>query len=215
MAEHEQKPRAATDLERALLSMDRLAVRRAVESFGDDSPFATVDGVVVPALESIGARWERGDVALSQVYMAGRICEELLDTLLPLDPEQAARGPRIALTALHDFHLLGKRLVGSVLRANGFAVLDYGRTEVDELVERCRADRVEILLISTLMLSSALRVREVVDALKQAGGGVRVGVGGAPFRFDTQLWREVGADGFGRTASDALSLVRNWSEVAA
>lgn len=38
---------------------------------------------MVPALDRIGTGWENGTIALSQVYMSGRICEEVVDDLLP------------------------------------------------------------------------------------------------------------------------------------
>ncbi len=203
---------ARAELERALLSMDRLAARRVLAETLAQGPLASVEALLVPALEKIGRDWEQGKVALSQVYMSGRISEELIEELLPLTPEGSSDRPIVAITMLHDFHLLGKRIVTSMLRANGLVVRDYGRTEVDELVERVRREQVSILLISTLMLSSALRVEDVITGLRESGPSVKVAVGGAPFRFDEQLYLEVGADAYGRNASDALRLVSGWLE---
>jgi methanogenic corrinoid protein MtbC1 len=108
---------------------------------------------------------------------------------------------------LEDYHLLGKRLVQSVVRAAGLALLDYGRMEVDGLVSRVQEDRVEILLVSTLMLASALRVRDLRRRLNEAGLKVQLIVGGAPFRFDERLWRDVGADAMARQAAEALEII--------
>ncbi len=77
-----------------------------------------------------------------------------------------------------------------------------------KLVERALADRIRVLLISTLMLNSALRVRDLVDGLRAAGQDTKVIVGGAPFRFDPELWREVRADAMGYSASDVTDIVR-------
>jgi methanogenic corrinoid protein MtbC1 len=76
------------------------------------------------------------------------------------------------------------------------------------LVARVMEERVEILWISVLMLPSALRVKELCDQLRRAGSNVKVVVGGAPFRFDEQLWQQVGAAAYGKTASDALIIAR-------
>jgi methanogenic corrinoid protein MtbC1 len=192
--------------------MDRLAAQRVLATVPEHGPFSAVDTLVVPTLEKIGRDWETGRVALSQVYMSGRICEELLDSLLPAGSEDGTeQRPKVAITLLQDYHLLGKRIVRSMLRAHGVTIRDFGRTDVDELVARVREERIEILLISTLMLASALRVEDVVGGLKTGDSAVKVAVGGAPFRFDEQLWREVGADACGRTASDALRIVDEWS----
>ena len=199
---------AASAFEQALLSLDRLAARNILlESGGSESPLQRVERLVVPALERIGAGWEQGQVALSQVYMSGRICEELVDTLLPLDGLGRKNRPKMAIAVLQDYHLLGKRIVYSVLRASGFELLDYGRVDADDLVRRVRHDGVEVLLISVLMLSSALRVKDVRARLQAPGSEVKIVVGGAPFRLDDQLWKEVGADARGREASEAVEII--------
>ena len=64
-----------------------------------------------------------------------------------------------------------------------------------------------MLLVSTLMLSSALRVRELSALLRNAGSTMKLVVGGAPFLFDERLWREVGADAMGRCATEAPRIV--------
>ncbi len=192
----------------ALLSVDRLTARTIImESRRLWPDFQTVERLVIPALEDIGAGWEQGAISLSQVYMGGRLCEALVDEILP--PESVVRKelPKTALAVLDDYHFLGKRIVYAVLRAAGWEIIDYGRVEPAEAVRRVLADRIEILLISVLMLPSALRVREVAEKLREAGSAAKVIVGGAPFRLDQELWREVGADAMGTTATDCLKLI--------
>jgi methanogenic corrinoid protein MtbC1 len=107
--------------------------------------------------------------------------------------------------------MLGKRIVCSVLRAAGWSVIDYGHGTAESLAARAISDGLDILLVSALMLPSAMDVRRLTRALSASGAGVRVVVGGAPFVFDEQLWREVGADAVGRNASDAIAIVRRLS----
>ena len=196
----------------ALVQMDRVEAEvlfaRALAELG---PVAAVECLVVPALERIGAAWEEGSVALSQIYMSGLICEELVDRALPPSDPDRKRQPRSAIVVLEDHHLLGKRIVHAMLRASGFELFDYGRMEADALVARALSDRIRVLLISVLMLPSALRVKEVCAALRARGSGIKVAVGGAPFRFDPDLWREVGADAMGRNAGEAVALLEGWA----
>ena len=128
---------------------------------------------------------------------------------------QTGRQPTIAISVLDDYHFLGKQLVRTVLRTAGWTVQDYAQQNVASLVARVMEDRVDILLISTLMLPSALRVTELMAQLRAAAPGVRVIVGGAPFRFDPLLWQQVGADAMGYNASDAIALVRQMAGDAA
>lgn len=201
--------RLGHEFERALLSLDRsMAMALLTESRAGLSPIQLVEMLVVPALERIGVGWEEGRVALSQVYMGGRICEELVDTILPpADPNRTV-DPKVAIAVIEDHHRLGKRVVYSALRASGFELLDYGHgVHVDDLVDRVLRDGVRILLISALMLRSALRVRDVRYRLHKSGSDVRIVVGGAPFSLDDQLWIDVQADAVGRNAIDAVRIV--------
>ena len=195
----------------ALETLDRIGAESvAKEALLELTPLQVVDQVVVPALEQIGLAWEKGDVALSQVYMSGRICEELVEQVLPPSDPDRKHQPRSAIVVLCDYHMLGKRIVYSQMRASGFELFDYGRMDVDELVERALADGIRVLLISVLMLPSALKVKQVCARLRAAGVPIRIAVGGAPFLFDDKLWQEVGADAMGRNAAEAVSLVEGW-----
>jgi methanogenic corrinoid protein MtbC1 len=201
--------------EQALLTLNRLEAKRIImNAAGRLAPLAVVEQVIVGALERIGDGWQKGDVALSQVYMSGRICEELVDELLPSGDPVRRDQPPMAIAALDDYHLLGKRLVYSVLRAGGFALKDYGRVTVEEALRKAREDRLFVFLVSTLMLPSALHVRDLVEGLRTAGLDVKVVVGGAPFLFDSRLWQEVGADAMGRSASEAPRLIETLLEGA-
>jgi methanogenic corrinoid protein MtbC1 len=194
--------------ETALLSLDRVKANEILEETGEIwSPMEQVKYVVTPALDRIGTGWEEGRIALTQVYMAGRICEELVEKNLPREAPDRKRQPNMAITVLKDYHLLGKRIVLSGLRASGYELKDYGRMDVDELVEQTLKDQIELLFISTLMLPSALQVESVKKRLDHAQSPVRIVVGGAPFRMDDTLWKAVGADAMGQDASDAVTLI--------
>jgi len=198
--------------ELALLSTDDVAARREFAAVAErEGTFAAMETLVVPALQRIGDAWEAGDLALAQLYLAGRVAEEVVTAALPATRPFFAGVPQIAIAVLEDHHVLGKRLVLSALRAAGYGVTDYGRgVGVDDLVARCSADRPRVLLVSTLMLPSALRVRDLVAGLAGLDQRPALIVGGAPFRLDPELWREVGADAGGRSSADAITLVRRF-----
>ncbi|MBI2851486.1 MAG: cobalamin B12-binding domain-containing protein [Chloroflexi bacterium] len=203
----------ARRLETALLSLDEPAVREVlVLPEASSSPLKFVDQVIVPVLEDIGKGWEDGKVALSQVYMSGRILETLVSTMLFQTHHRRESQPKMAIATLIDYHFLGKRLVSSALKTSGYELFDYGRVDVDEAVGLVSRDGIDVLLLSTLMLPSALRTHDVKLKLKAAGLRTKVVVGGAPFRLDPTLWKEVGADAAGRTASDAVEIVNRLAQ---
>jgi trimethylamine corrinoid protein len=190
----------ANDLLRALRIAERWSARHGAPSMIDD--------LAVPTLEEIGRRWDAGALPLAQVYIAGRICESIVDEFLA-DASVARRSvPRLGIAALNDRHTLGKRVVSLVVRSAGHELTDYGSSaNPEELARRAAADSLDILLLSALMLSSALQVERVRHQLTTLRVPTRIIVGGAPFRLDPSLAHRVGADACGGTASDAVRLI--------
>jgi methanogenic corrinoid protein MtbC1 len=206
--------RPASELRDALASLDRPRVEAHFQhASAGKTPIRAVEELLAPALVALGEDWCAGRLALSQIYMSSRICEDLVERLLPPEAAERKSRPRQAIVVLHDYHTLGKRIVLSVMRASGFDPLDYGHMDAAELVERVVADDVKILLVSVLMLPSALEVKAVRAGLDARGKRVRIAVGGAPFSFDRELWREVGADAMGLAAGDAVTIVERWRQV--
>ncbi|PKL38625.1 MAG: cobalamin-binding protein [Candidatus Riflebacteria bacterium HGW-Riflebacteria-1] len=201
------------DFEKALLDMDRRAATKILTQACESvEPIVFVEQVIVPALEKIGDDWDKGRIALSQVYMSGRICEDLVDTILPPASPNRTSQPAMAIAVLDDYHALGKTIIYSSLRASGYELLDLGRVSVDELVRQTIEHKLRIILISVLMLPSALHVKQVVERLRLQNCNAKIVVGGAPFRFDRQLWQEVGADATGTNIADALTVIHRIME---
>ncbi len=200
-------------LTQSLLDMDRIKVKKVILSNCENSSIITsIEELVVPALERIGQSWENGSLSLSQVYMSGRICEETIDDLLPpLDPDRTDQPP-MAIVVLDDYHMLGKRIVYSTLRASGFELHNYNHMDIETLVKQIKLDEIKILLISVLMLPSALHIKDLRQKLDQENITLKLLVGGAPFRFDSNLWTEVGADAMGISATDAVTYVKKCIE---
>jgi methanogenic corrinoid protein MtbC1 len=186
-----------------------VTVRQLLSRNGHGISLETLETLFVPVLERIGLGWEEGRVSLAQVYMSGRLCEEVIDGL-PV-PTNGAGEPEldpIAVAVFEDSHLLGQRIVYSALRVAGYSVRKYGSISLEPLVKRVIEEGIKVLLVSVLMLPAALRVKLLVERLREVSPETIVIVGGAPFRFDDHLWREVGAHAHGVAASDAVRIVR-------
>jgi trimethylamine corrinoid protein len=199
-------------LEQAILSLDREEAQQVFESASLlGSPIEIAGELVSTTLKRIGESWEEGKLALSQVYMGSIFCEELIEKLLPPQSPVRKSQPKMAIGVFEDYHLLGKRIVYSTLRASGFELMDLGGgLTSDQLVEIVSKEQIEILLLSSLMLPSALHIKNL--KVKLANSNVKIIVGGAPFRFDQELWQEVGADAFGNDSSEAITIVTKMME---
>ena len=123
--------------------------------------------------------------------------------------EREIHGTVVLAAAVGDIHDIGKSLVGTMLSASGFRVVDLGvDVPVDTVVEKAREVRADIVGVSALLTTTMPGQREVIAALEVAGlrSEVKVMVGGAPV---TPEWaREIGADGFGEDAARAVAVAR-------
>jgi methanogenic corrinoid protein MtbC1 len=197
----------------ALLASERLKAEGILNEMKDQvTPNEIVEQIVTPILEIIGQMWNKGDASLSQIYMSSRICEDFLDTIMPTESPLRKYQPKLAIATLDDYHTLGKMIVYATVRANGYAIVDYGTLNAKALSERVKMDGVEVLLVSTMMLRSALRVRDLRDFIDDDDKAPFLVVGGAPFVYDTSLWREVGADAGGLNSSDAINIINDYNE---
>lgn len=196
-------------LTNSLLRISQSGVEEVLElCYRRQEDFQDPVSLVASALERIGTGFEQGSVALSQVYMSGRLCEEAIQKYIPPARKEILGGHTIAMATLVDQHALGKRIVSSVLSASGYPALDFGEgLSARELVAKTVEHRVDILLISTLMYAAAVEVERVITSLAQRSLKTLVIVGGAPFRLDPTLWKAVGADYDGGNGMDVAKLV--------
>lgn len=191
----------------ALLALDTPRCEALLDQALSERTLAVVaDELLTPCLEELGARWERGELALSQLYMGARICERWVGARRA--EEASPKALKVGVALLHDRHALGLQVVTLALRSAGYEPIELGAGSAEELHARAKAAGVEVLLVSVLMLASALRVRELRALIDADGEPYKLAVGGAPFRFDSELAAEVGAHAAGDSATSALRIVR-------
>ncbi|MCQ1536844.1 cobalamin-binding protein [Methanosarcina sp. KYL-1] len=199
------------NFESALLSIDRIAARKLIGGeVKFSSPFEIIEKIIAPALERIGSKWESGEIALAQNYMACKISEEIVESILPAEAPERARNPKIGVATLGDHHLLGKRMVISFLRSLGFKVVDFGTDEPAVLIKKLDEEEIDILLVSILMLNLTLKVKELRALIDSRKLKTKIIAGGAPFQLDPQLYLEIGADAMAINSSDIVKHINGW-----
>lgn len=191
-----------------LLQNNRVKAYEVFEKCSNN--FEAIEKVTMTALEKIGVDWNNGDCSLAQVYMSGVVCEELMEKYLPKFEIPRKDSPKMAIGVLLDHHPLGKKIVYSIVRAAGYDILDFGHgLSVNEIVNKTIENEVKILIISTLMYPSALKVSEVRESFDALNYNVKIIVGGAPYRLDKNLWQTVHADADGKNASDIIGVIES------
>lgn len=198
------------EYEAALLSVDQFEAKNVLDSVLDaNSDLKVIEEIVYTVLEKIGTMWESGEVSLAQIYMAGQITEKIMEDYFIETDEVKIDKPKMAICVLDDYHSLGKSMVISVIKSNGYLVTDYGHgLTVDEIVDRAIEDELDVLLVSTLMIASAMNIKNIRKKLDEANSMIKLVVGGAPFRLNNNLWKEVGAYATSAHASGVIDIIK-------
>ncbi|MDI3280247.1 MAG: homocysteine S-methyltransferase family protein [Bacillota bacterium] len=192
---------------RAILEGDRSAVEGAVEAAlaGGRAPLAIIEGAVVPALDEVGRRYERGVYFLPQLMLAAESAQLAFARLRrELQGEGGpVRGTVVLATVKGDIHDIGKNIVGVMLSNHGFQVVDLGKdVPLERILAAAASERADIVGLSALMTTTMAEMRRVVEEIRRRGLAVRVMVGGAV--VTPQFAREIGADAYGKDAVAAV-----------
>jgi 5-methyltetrahydrofolate--homocysteine methyltransferase len=190
-------------------------VRELTEQGLEDgmAPESMLYDALIPSLEEVGARFERGDYFVPEMLIAARAMQGALDILRPLLVETGVQqvGTFVMGTVKGDVHDIGKNLVNIMLEGAGFTVIDLGvNVPPEKFVEQVEEHKPEIVGFSAFLTTTMPMFKANINALQKAGlrDKVIVMVGGAPV---TQEYADaVGADGY---AADASTAVRKAKEL--
>ena len=173
---------------------------------------------MIPAMDEVGRRFECEDYFVPELLLSARAMKAAMELLRPLLAEQGAKptGRVVIGTVKGDLHDIGKNLVASMLEGGGFGVIDLGaNVDPEAFVAAVRDHEAEIVCLSALLTVTMPSMKMTIDALKNAGlrDKVKILVGGAP--VTQHFANEIGADGFGESATAAVSLARSMMKAAA
>jgi 5-methyltetrahydrofolate--homocysteine methyltransferase len=167
---------------------------------------------LIPSLEEVGARFERGDWFVPEMLIAGKAMAGALDLLRPLLAQTGVEsvGTFLMGTVKGDVHDIGKNLVNIMLEGAGFTVIDLGvQVPPEKFVAAIEEHQPDIVGMSAFLTTTMPMFKANINAIEKAGlrDKVVIMVGGAPV---TQEYADVcGADGY---AADAATAVRRAKE---
>jgi trimethylamine corrinoid protein len=163
----------------------------------------------IPGIGEVGDLFGRGKLFLPELVRSAAVMQVVTDIInasLPDQDMQMQKGTFLIATVAGDVHDIGKCIVVSLLKANGYIVHDLGRdVATDTIIEEAVKLNVDIIGTSALLTTTMTRQREVEAALKSAGlrDKFKTMVGGAPV---TGRWAaKIGADAYAEDAQDAVS----------
>ncbi|MHB8896101.1 MAG: cobalamin B12-binding domain-containing protein [Candidatus Geothermincolia bacterium] len=182
------------------------AVREAVTAGASTRDI--VENGMRAGMTEVGRRYEAGEFYLAELEMSAEVMGKGLSVLKSLVPWEAGGGGKIVLaTVKGDMHDMGKGLVGNLLTASGYDVMDVGvDASPEDIVEAVRRERPKVLGLSLVLSASRELVDETMDALRAAGlrDAVKVIIGGVA--ASEEIAGRYGCDAYVGTAFDVVEI---------
>lgn len=162
---------------------------------------------LIGGMDEVGGKYESGEYYLPDLIASADAMIAGMGILKPhlLEEQIQARGKVIMATVEGDEHDIGKNLVGIMLRAAGFTVIDLGtRVPAEKIVAVVREDKPDLVGLSALLTSTMPHMKETVEMLAEHNlrESVRIMVGGAP--VSQEYADSIGADAYGEDAFEAV-----------
>ena len=175
------------------------------------APQMIINNYMIKAMGEVGQRFQDGKAFVPQLLMAGRAMKGALELLKPLLAGSASTtiGKIVIGTVKGDLHDIGKNLVASMLEGCGFEVINIGiDVTCDKFVEAVKENHADILCMSALLTTTMTYMKEVIQALEEAGirNQVKVMIGGAP--VSQGFADEIGADGYSDNAPTDVAVAK-------
>ncbi len=185
-------------------------VKEALASGTD--PLALVEGLR-DGMSLVGERFESKEYFLSDLIMSAEIFNQAIALIQPYLQSDGAssRGVVVLGTVKGDIHDIGKNIVGSLLRCEGYDVHDLGvDVEPAKFVEKVRETGATLVAMSGLLTLAFDAMKETVESFVEAGlrEKVKVIIGGGP--VNQAVVDYTGADDYGKDATSALKLAGHY-----
>lgn len=197
----------------SIIDLDSNKAKQLAQTAVQDQTYPILDVVEKGFGEGIkqaGVLWEEGEFFLPELMSAAKAMTDAMDILTPTlekASEVEKKGTVVMATIENDIHTIGKTIVSTMLKANGYKVIDLGPdVKVDRIIKVAKESDATIIGVSALLTTTMTGQKTVVEKLQKEGlrENFKVILGGAPI---TESWvKQCEADGFAENAIAAVAL---------
>ena len=179
----------------------------------EKEPLELVDEALIPALDIVGVKYEKGKLFLPQLLQAASAAQSAFDEIKTAIAQRggagASKGRIVLATVKGDVHDIGKNIVKVILENYGFEVIDLGRdVPVETVVETVREKDVHLVGLSALMTTTLKSMEETIAALHAARLDCKVMVGGAV--LTPEYAEKIGADWYAKDAKQSADIAKEF-----
>ncbi len=174
-------------------------------------PMEIINDMLIPALDIVGDKFEKGKIFLPQLILAADVAKECFDEIKTYlagnGAKSESKGKIVLATVKGDIHDIGKNIVKVILENYGFDVIDLGRdVEPMKVVEAAVANHVRLVGLSALMTTTLCSMEDTIKLLRENNVDCKVMVGGAVLTEDYAM--KIGADFYAKDAKMSADIAK-------
>ncbi len=171
-----------------------------------------VNEYLIPALDTVGNRYEKGEIFLPQLVQSAETVKEAFSVLKAeiarTGEKNISKGKIVMATVKGDVHDIGKNIVKTVLENYGYQIIDLGRNvNIKEVVEAVKKNEIKLLGLSALMTTTVKNMEKTIKAVREETPDCKIMVGGAVLTADYA--EMIDADFYARDAKEAVEVAKN------
>lgn len=205
------------DIQRSLLEIIQKGIKEEAKAttsklLEHKEPLEIINKYIIPALDIVGERYEKGDIFLPQLIRSAETVKSsfqiIKEGLSKESKGDISRGKVILATVKGDIHDIGKNIVKVLLENYNYEVIDLGKDVSKEVIlEEAIKNDVKLIGLSALMTTTVKSMEEIIHALKKQSPKFEIMVGGAVLNQDYA--NMIKADHYAKDAKDAIDIARN------
>ena len=173
-----------------------------------EKPDDIINGHLIPAINEVGELFDKQKYFLPQLISSANTMKVAIEYLEPMlaRSDKEPKATLVVATVEGDIHDIGKNLVVLMLKNYGYHVIDLGKdVPADLIVDTAMKENARVIGLSALMTTTMMRMKDVVELVKERGCTAKVVIGGAA--ITESFAEEIGADGYSKDAAECVKLV--------
>jgi len=173
-------------------------------------PDSVLNDGLIAGMDVVGARFKKNEVYIPEVLISARAMKMAMEILEPELTKAGVQpvGKFLIGTVAGDLHDIGKNLVAMMMKGAGFKVTDVGiDVPPEKFIEQARASGAQLIGMSALLTTTMPAMEKTLKAMKEAGIGAKIMIGGAPVTQDYAA--KIGADGYAADAASAVDVAKS------
>ena len=185
---------------------------KTTELLKEMEPLSIVNESIIPALNSVGVKFEKGIVFLPQLIASAETVQKsfaiIKEALMKNNKEEVVKGKIILATVEGDIHDIGKNIVKVILESYGFKVIDLGKNvPAEEVLRVAREQEITLVGLSALMTTTVKSMEKTIMLIRESGLNIKVMVGGAV--LTEEYAKSIGADFYAKDAMESVKIAEN------